>query len=126
MASAAGADPQRDLVKQALEYLGFKAEAIPEHPDKKQADLRAEKDGVVAYVEVKSRLEDEKATAVLDATVPGGPVETYIGSASKRNKFSSMVQDAAEQLAATALQETSGSCGSRPCRSPSSWPLANR
>jgi hypothetical protein len=95
-------DRQSILVKKMLEDFGFQVDIIPEDKVKRQADLRAHKDGITTYVEVKSRLEDEKVNKVIESAVPGGPVVTYLGEAGKRNKFSSIVKDANEQLNITA------------------------
>lgn len=97
-------DQQSSYVQKALESLGFKAEIIPEDQTKRQADLRITELPYATYIEVKSRLIDEKAKKVIETAVPGGPVVSYSGEAGKQNYFSSLVQDASEQLAATAGQ----------------------
>lgn len=95
-------DNQSLLVKQMLEGSGFQVDLIPESNVSRQADLRALKDGITTYIEVKTRLWDEKVNKVIESVVPGGPAATYVGEAGKRNQFSSIVKSANEQLGRTA------------------------
>ena len=95
-------DPQSQYVQQILASLGFAAEIIPEDPSKRRADLKISDASYTTYIEVKSRLLDERAKKVIDSATPGGPIVTYSGEAGKQNHFSSLVQNANEQLSETA------------------------
>jgi len=95
-------DHQAHYVQQSLASLGFAAEIIPEDQSRRQADLKIANASYTTYIEVNSYPVDEKAKKVIDSPISGGPIVTYSGEAGKQNHFSSLVQDANEQLSATA------------------------
>lgn len=94
-------DPERQRVGKRLEALGFQVDDVAEDSKRKQPDLRASKDGIAMFVEVKTRTEDTELRAGMES-VGIGATESILVSLAKHNSLSSQVEKANAQLGAAA------------------------
>lgn len=97
------ADSGRDLAKKQLERLGFLVTEIPEDSKEKRADLRAEKNGETAFVEVKTRTVDAELRRMMEG-VPIGQARSKLTHLGAKSSTESDIKRAAAQLDCSASQ----------------------
>jgi hypothetical protein len=90
-------DQDSDDIKKLLEHLGFTVHSVPEATTEKRPDLVATSGGSRMFVEVKTRVQDSKLRADMEA-VPVGETKPILTPLEKHPTLSAEIKDANEQL----------------------------